>query len=119
MNENLNSIIDLTMDKVRSIVDADTVLGTPVTVGGSTIIPVSKITLGLATGGTDFGAKSEKTMFGGGGAAGVSVLPIGLVVFSGTAVKFVPISNELTTLDRALQAAPEIIDKLKEVVTDR
>lgn len=114
MSENLNSIINVTMDKLRTMVDADTVMGTPVTVDDCTVIPVSKITFGVASGGADLPSKSSGASFGGGGGAGVSVLPLGFIAFSGNGnVKFVPISNEVTTLDRALQAAPEIIDKLK------
>lgn len=114
MSENLNSIINSTMDKLRTMVDADTVMGTPINVGGNTIIPVSKITFGVASGGADLPAKSDKGSFGGGGGAAVSVLPLGFIAVSASGnVKFIPISNEVTTLDRALQAAPEIIDKLK------
>ena len=111
--KNIGSIIDVTMEKLRAMVDADTILGTPVTVEGNTIIPVSKVSFGLATGGSDFPSKTEKEVFGGGGGAGVSITPMGIIAMSGANIKFIPISNEVTTLDRALQAAPEIIDKIK------
>ncbi len=110
---NIQAIIDVTMEKVRAMVDADTVLGTPVTVGETTVIPVSKVAFGLATGGSDFPSKSDKGVFGGGGGAGVSINPLGIIVLSGSNVKFVPINNEVTTVDRLLQSAPEIIDKIK------
>ncbi len=115
---NINAIIDVTMDKLRTMVDADTILGTPVTVGDNTVIPISKVSFGLATGGTDFPSKSEKTSFGGGGGAGVTITPIGIIAMSSGNVKFIPVNNEVTTLDRALQALPEIIDKLKAIIDD-
>ncbi len=115
---NINSIIDVTMDKLRTMVDADTILGTPVTVGDNTVIPISKVSFGLATGGTDFPSKSEKTSFGGGGGAGVTITPIGIIAMCSGNVKFIPVNNEVTTLDRALQALPEIIDKLKGIIDE-
>ena len=110
---NIKAIIDVTMEKLRAMVDSDTVLGTPVTVGDTAVIPVSKVAFGLATGGSDFPSKTDKRVFGGGGGAGVSINPMGVLVISGGNVKFVPINNEITSIDRLLQAAPEILDKIK------
>ena len=110
---NIKAIIDVTMEKLRAMVDSDTVLGTPVTVGDTAVIPVSKVAFGLATGGSDFPSKTDKQVFGGGGGAGVSINPMGVLAISGGNVKFVPINNEITSIDRLLQAAPEILDKIK------
>lgn len=117
--KNIGSIIDVTMEKLRAMVDADTILGTPVTVDGNTIVPVSKVSFGLATGGSDFPSKNQKEIFGGGGGAGVSITPMGVIAMSSGNIKFIPINNEVTTLDRALQAAPEIFDKIKSLFADR
>lgn len=116
---NVKAIMDVTMEKLRAMVDSDTVLGTPVTVGDTTVIPVSKVAFGLATGGSDFPSKTEKQVFGGGGGAGVSINPMGVLVISGGNVKFVPINNEITSIDRLLQAAPEILDKIKSMTTKK
>ena len=118
-DKNIQSIIDVTMEKLRAMVDADTILGTPVSVDGSTIIPVSKVSFGLATGGSDLPTKSAKETFGGGGGAGVSIIPMGVIAVTGGNVKFIPINNEVTTLDRALQAVPEIIDKIKSIIDEK
>jgi len=117
--KNIGSIIDITMEKLRAMVDADTILGTPVTVEGNTIIPVSKVSFGLATGGSDFPAKAEKEVFGGGGGAGVSITPMGVIAMSGDNIKFIPISNEVTNLDRALQMLPELIEKVKTFINEK
>ena len=107
------------MEKLRAMVDADTILGTPVTVEGNTIIPVSKVSFGLATGGSDFPSKTEKEVFGGGGGAGVSITPMGIIAMSGANIKFIPISNEVTNLDRALQMLPELVEKVKTFINDK
>ena len=117
--KNIGSIIDVTMEKLRAMVDADTILGTPVTVEGNTIIPVSKVSFGLATGGSDFPSKTEKEVFGGGGGAGVSITPMGIIAMSGANIKFIPISNEVTNLDRALQMLPELVEKVKTFINDK
>ncbi|MBE6766179.1 MAG: sporulation protein YtfJ [Clostridia bacterium] len=117
--KNIGSIIDITMEKLRAMVDADTILGTPVTVEGNTIIPVSKVSFGLATGGSDFPTKAEKEVFGGGGGAGVSITPMGVIAMSGDNIKFIPISNEVTNLDRALQMLPELIEKVKTFINEK
>ncbi len=119
--KNIGSIIDVTMEKLRAMVDADTILGTPVTVEGNTIIPVSKVSFGLATGGSDFPTKGDKNKeaFGGGGGAGVSITPMGVIAMSGTNIKFIPINNEVTNLDRALQMIPEVVDKVKAFINEK
>ena len=60
MSENsIKSIMDVTMDKLRAMVDANTIIGDPIVVDGVTLIPVSKVSFGLATGGSDFPSKTQ------------------------------------------------------------
>lgn len=112
---NIKGIMDTTMDKLRAMVDADVITGTPITVGEITLVPVSKVSFGLATGGSDFPSKTGNQLFGGGGGAGVTVSPIAFIVISGGNVKMMPIYNELTSMEKAISMAPEIIDKAKEL----
>ena len=112
---NIKGIMDTTMDKLRAMVDADTIIGTPVVVGNVTLVPVSKVSFGLATGGSDFPNKNQSQMFGGGAGAGVSVTPIAFIAVSGENVHMMPIYNEATSFDKALNMAPEIIDKVKSI----
>ncbi len=111
---NLNSIMDVTMDKLRALVDADVVTGTPIEVGNITLIPVSRVSFGLATGGSDFSTKSGP-LFGGGGGAGVTVVPIAFMAVCGDNVKMLPVYNEVTSLEKAITMAPELIEKAKEL----
>ena len=112
---NIKGIMDVTMEKLRTMVDADVITGTPVDVGDITLIPVSKVAFGLATGGSDFPSKSGNQLFGGGGGAGVTVSPIAFIVISNGNVKMLPVYNELSTVEKAINMAPEIIDKAKEL----
>lgn len=112
---NIRGIMETTMDKLHAMVDADTIIGTPVVVGDTTLIPVSKVAFGLATGGSDFPSKSGAGLFGGGGGAGVTITPVAFISVTGDNVKMMPIYNELSTVDKALTMAPELIDKIKEL----
>ena len=112
---NIKAIMDTTMDKLRVMVDADIITGTPIKVGEITMIPVSKVAFGLATGGSDFPNKNGAELFGGGGGAGVTVSPIAFIVISGDNVKMLPVYNELTTVEKAVSMAPEILQKAKEL----
>jgi len=116
MSENkIRGIMDTTMDKLHAMVDADTIIGTPVIVGETTLIPVSRVAFGLATGGSDFPSKADKGLFGGGGGAGVTITPVAFISVTNGNVKMMPIYNELTTVDKALTMAPELIEKIKEL----
>ena len=110
------AILASTIEKIRDLVDTSTIIGEAIYAeGGTTIIPVSKVTYGFASGGADFPSKSNKELFGGGGGAGVTITPVAFISVTGQSVKMMPIYNELTTVDKALTMAPELLDKIKEL----
>lgn len=111
--DKIGGIMNVTMDKLRAMVDADTIIGTPLTVDGITLIPVSKVSFGMATGGSDFPSKSDKQLFGGGGGAGVSINPVAFIAVNNGNVHMMPIYNELGTVEKAINMAPEFLDKVK------
>lgn len=85
-NENkLEEIIRTSLENIRSMIDANTVIGTPIsTSNGVTVIPISKVSVGYASGGLDFNGKDKPANlpqnFGGGGGTGVSINPVGFLV---------------------------------------
>lgn len=113
----IKGIMDTTMDKLHAMVDADTIIGTPIVLGEVTLLPVSKVAFGLATGGSDFPSKTQSGLFGGGGGAGVTITPIAFIAVTGQNVKMMPIYNEMNTIDKAISMAPELLDKVKELFT--
>ena len=112
---NIKGIMDTTMEKLRAMVDADTIIGTPVVVGNITLIPVSKVSFGLATGGSEFPNKNGQELFGGGGGAGVTVNPVAFIWVNGENVHMMPVYNQMVTIDKAINMAPELIDKVKSL----
>lgn len=116
MSENsIKNIMDVTMDKLRAMVDANTIIGDPIVVDGVTLIPVSKVSFGLATGGSDFPSKTQSGLFGGGGGAGVTVSPVAFIAVSDGNVRMMPVYNELSSFDKALAMAPDVLERAKEL----
>lgn len=112
-DSSIKSIMDVTMEKVRAMCDADTIIGNPIKASNEvTIIPVSKVSFGFASGGSDFPSKSGSGAFGGGGGAGMSISPTAFIVVNGSDVRMLQISSKPDAADKAISMMPELIDKV-------
>jgi len=122
----ISEIIRSSMENIRSMVDANTIIGDPINVtGGTVIIPISKISVGIATGGVDYNPKKEAQPrpqnFGGGGGTGVSVVPVGFLVcdkhgdveFLNVTAKGKP--DPVDQIADFVERTPEIIARIKEL----
>ncbi len=116
-NNKIGALMGLTMDKLKEMVDVDTVVGTPITTpDGITIIPVSKVSYGFGGGGSDRAVK-EKDGFSGGNGAGVKIDPIGFLICKDGNVRMINISAPASgALDRAIEKAPDVIDMLDHLI---
>ena len=109
----INGLMGVTMDKIRELVNSDTIIGEPVSLpDGTTILPVSKVTFGVATGGSDFAAKQSKELFGGGSGAGVTGAPVAFLVVKDGNVRTIQLADPNNSLERAITMLPELVDKL-------
>ena len=109
----INGLMGVTMDKIRELVNSDTIIGEPVSLpDGTTILPVSKVTFGVATGGSDFAANQSKELFGGGSGAGVTVAPVAFLVVKDGNVRTIQLADPNNSLERAITMLPELVDKL-------
>lgn len=114
-NHPINEVLKTTMGKVREMVDANTVVGQPiVTQDGVTLIPVSRLSFGFATGGSDFGkAQNTPKNFGGGAGAGVNVIPVAFLVIKDGSVRMLPVmppANDAAS--RVVELVPEMFEKV-------
>ena len=101
------------IDKIRSMVDSNTIIGDPIHPDAdTTIIPVSRVTFGFAAGGSDVGAKASKEMFGGGSGAGVSVTPIAFLVISDGNVRTIQLMDKVSGVDSVIASLPDLVDKV-------
>ena len=109
----INGLMGVTMDKIRELVNSDTIIGEPVSLPDvTTILPVSRVTFGVATGGSDFAAKQSKELFGGGSGAGVTVAPVAFLVVKDGNVRTIQLADPNNSLERAITMLPELVDKL-------
>ena len=118
----IEGMLGTTLDKIRQMVDVNTVMGDPVTTpDGTVIIPISKISYGFASGGSDLPSKThaEKNYFGGGAGAGVTVTPLAFLTISGGNVRLLQIDPYNSSADRVIGMIPEVADKINEFMNSR
>lgn len=121
----INELMQSTMEKIKQMVDVNTIIGNPiVTQDGTTLIPISKVTFGFGSGGSDFRSKTggadAPLCFGGGGGAGVTVTPVAFVIVSGGNTRILPVNvpPEGTT-DRLVEMIPEVVERISSFFDNR
>ena len=122
----VENLMRSTMENLRDMIDVNTVIGDPVeTKDGNCIIPISKVSFGFASGGSEFGdAKinevddGERYPFGGGAGAGVSVKPVAFLVVKDDSVRLLPVDYD-TTVDRIVDSVPQIFDFIKGLTKNK
>lgn len=112
MDKNVNSLLGVTMDKVKEMVDVDTVIGNPIVTDGVTLIPVSKVTYGFAGGGSDLPNKAGASLFGGGSGAGITVTPIAFLSVKDGEVNVLPLVTQPSSVDALVSKLPGAIDQI-------
>ena len=111
-------ILSTTIEKVRQLVDVSTIVGEPIVLSEEvTVIPVSKVTYGFASGGSDFPSKNSTQLFGGGGGAGVTINPVAFLILKNGEVTLKHITSNDNAAERFVDMVPEVIDKVSGVVT--
>ena len=113
MEKSANGILRTTIEKVRDLVDVSTIIGEPINLpDGLTIIPVSKVTYGFASGGSDFPSKNNVELFGGAGGAGITINPVAFLVVKDGDVTIKHIVSNDNAVERAVSLVPEMFDKV-------
>ena len=114
----IQGLMNVTMDKIRQMADSNTIIGKPIKTDDATILPVSRISFGFASAGTDFDGKNaaNKDLFGGGSGAGVNIQPVAFLVVKDGCVRTIQLSDGSNTVDRALTMLPELVDKVSALL---
>lgn len=119
----IGEVMDITMQKVKEMIDANTIVGEPIHADGVTLIPVSKISVGFGSGGSEFGKKKpdeDGRNFGGGGGAGITVTPVVFLVISGGNVRVLSVdSAPQSTADRIIEMLPQVMERVEEFIASR
>ena len=118
MAKHLEGMMSTSMEKIRQLVDTSTIIGEAITApDGTVIIPVSKVSFGFVSGGSDLPSSNPKDVFAGGSGAGVTVKPVTFLVISPNGeVKLLeapPKDNNI--MESVFESAPEFIEKVKAI----
>ena len=118
MSNKLPNMLESTIQKIREMVDVNSVIGQPITTpDGVTIIPVSKVSVGFGGGGSDFASKNGGEPFGGGVGGGVKVSPVCFLIVKDGAVRMMPVAEPASsTADRIVEMIPDTLDKISNFV---
>ena len=120
MSQNQHPISDFTasaLSSLRSLVDVNTIVGEPITTPeGVVIIPISKVSFGYASGGSDLPTEKAAELFGGATGGGVTIQPLAFLVINGKEVNLMQMQSANSTGDRIVNAMPGLLDKIFEFV---
>ena len=113
----VNSLMDTTLEKIHQMVDSSTIIGEAFVQGNTTLIPVSKVSYGFTSGGSDLPTKQSKEMFGGVGGGGVTITPVAFICIENGKCRMMQINNYTSSADRAIAMIPELVDKVSELLS--
>ena len=109
----IGDLMTTTMQKLREIADVNTIVGKPILAGEITIIPISKLTVGFASGGSDFTSKNQKPEDDNSFGAGMNLSPVAFLIVKGDSVRLMPVAPPPgTAVDRVVEMVPDVIDKV-------
>ncbi len=119
MSQTLPNMLENTIAKIREMVDVNSVIGTPIVTGDTTIIPVSKVSVGFGGGGSDFVKNNDA--FGGGAGGGVKVTPICFLIINKDGnVRMMPVPTPAnSTADRLVEMVPDTLDKISAFIDSK
>ncbi len=112
----INKLMESTLERIREMVDVSTIIGEPMVTGDTTLIPVSKVSYGFTSGGTDLPSKQNAELFGGGGGGGVTISPVAFIVIQNGKVRMMQINNYTSSADRAIAMIPELVDQVSQLL---
>jgi sporulation protein YtfJ len=114
----IEGMMTATMQKIKEMVDVNTIVGDPISVqDGITVIPISKVHYGFASGGSDLPSKApeKKELFGGGSGAGITISPVGILAINNGKVDLLRVEPANSSIDKAIDALPDFLDKIKSL----
>ncbi|MEG0898198.1 MAG: GerW family sporulation protein [Oscillospiraceae bacterium] len=113
----INELLNSSMQNLRQLVDVNTIIGDPIKIDDkTTIIPISKVSFGFASGGSDLPTQKPTELFGGGSGSGVSIQPLAFLVVQDGKVELMQMATNNNTADRVVNMVPGVIDKISSLL---
>ena len=120
MENKVNQLLGVSMEKIKEMVDVNTVVGEPITTpDGTTLIPISRITCGFAGGGSDLPAKAQGEFFGGGSGAGITITPIAVISVNKGITQVLPLMTQPSTADTLVNMIPGVVTQVRDFIVDQ
>ena len=123
-NHPIENLMKSTMESIKDMIDVNTIVGDPInSIDGTTIIPISKVCFGFASGGSEFNSvnpsdSNNKFPFGGGSGAGVTVKPVAFLVVKNDSIRLLSVDQQ-NTYDKIIDTVPQVIDIIKSMLKDK
>lgn len=122
----IESLMITSMTSIEEMIDVNTIIGDSIeTPDGTTIIPVSKVCLGFAAGGSEFNttklnkySEAAKLPFGGGAGGGIKITPVGFIVIKDGFARVLNV-NGINVIDRMVDIIPDIVNKVDNLVNKK
>ena len=110
----ISELMRSTVEKVREMADTNTIVGQPITTpDGVTLIPISRISIGIGGGGGDYG-KTQPRAFGGGSGAGVNIDPVAFLVIKDGITRVLPVAiPPASVAGRVVDMIPDLLDRVE------
>lgn len=109
----IEGILGVSMDNIHQMVDVNTIIGDPIVKGETTLIPISKVSFGFASGGSDLPTQAAEK-FAGGAGAGVTVKPVAFIVIKADGdVKLLELGGKTSPFEGIMESLPGLLDKIK------
>ncbi len=120
-NHPITEMMDTAIDKIREMVDVNTIVGQPIVADGVTVVPISRVSIGFGSGGSDYVSKhpsaSGSNPFGGASGAGISIVPIGFLVIRSGNVRMIPIAQPAgSAAERVVDMIPDVVEKVSAMI---
>ena len=112
---NIADLLNVSMNKIKEMIDANTIIGTPIIEGETIIIPVSKLHLGFVSGGSDIkpNTSKEEVLFGGGAGGGFGITPVAFLVVNNKEVSLLSIDDSTHLAEKLIDFLPKSFEKCK------
>lgn len=116
----IDNLMKSTMENLKDMIDVNTIVGdSVVTQDGALIIPISKVSFGFVSGGTEFDtnkgrSEGEDFPFGGGSGAGFSIKPVAFLVIKGESIRLLSVDDR-NTYDKIVDTVPQVLDVFKDI----
>ena len=120
MSERVEQVLNNAIDGLKKMIDVDSVVGNPINISeNTTVIPVSKVSMGFVSGGSSFGKSPASDNFGGGAGGGIKISPVAFLVVNDGNVRLVIVSESPNDTDKLFTKIPELIDQISSLISKK